>query len=174
MKAYETILRSEGILPVTDSKIYNLVFKVFQKCEKALHNDSQLSVQSKHSENDILLDSLNHIKEKSHLIQKAIAYHEFRLQNKVFEAIRIILDMKISNDKENVQFKETPKVFGTHNRIYINDPSSTIALGSRHQNEINLPRTIEIQSTKQGGAPVKHFSFKEDLNNNNSQQNIQS
>jgi hypothetical protein len=40
MKAYETILRSEGILPVTDSKIYNLVFKVFQKCEKALHNDS--------------------------------------------------------------------------------------------------------------------------------------
>jgi hypothetical protein len=40
MKAYETILRSEGILPVTDSKIYNLVFKVFQKCEKDLHNDS--------------------------------------------------------------------------------------------------------------------------------------
>ncbi len=38
MKAYETILRSEGILPVMDSKIYNLVFKVFQKCEKALQN----------------------------------------------------------------------------------------------------------------------------------------
>lgn len=35
-------------------------------------------------------------------MQKAIAYHEFRLQNRVFEAIRIILDMKISNDKENM------------------------------------------------------------------------
>jgi len=66
MKAYETILRSQGILPVTDSKIYNLVFKVFQKCEKALHNDSQVSIQSKQSENnDILLDSLNQFKEKS-------------------------------------------------------------------------------------------------------------
>ena len=43
MKAYETILRSEGILPVTDSKIYNLVFKVFQKCEKTLLNESKLS-----------------------------------------------------------------------------------------------------------------------------------
>lgn len=133
MKAYETILRSEGILPVTDSKIYNLVFKVFQKCEKTLHNDSQVSNQSKQSENnDILLDSLNEIKEKSQQIQKAIAYHEFRLQNKVFEAMRIILDMKISNDKENMHLKETPKVFGTQNRIYINDPASTIALGSRH------------------------------------------
>lgn len=63
MKAYETILRSEGILPVTDSKIYNLVFKVFQKCEKALHNESQMS---KHSDSsDFLQESLNRIREKS-------------------------------------------------------------------------------------------------------------
>ena len=40
--------------------------------------------------------------------------------------------MKISNDKENMHLKETPKVFGNQNRIYINDPASTIALGSRH------------------------------------------
>lgn len=39
MKAYETILRSEGILPVSDSKIYNLVFKVFQKSETAVKDE---------------------------------------------------------------------------------------------------------------------------------------
>ena len=31
MQAYEAILRNEGILPVSDSKIYTLVFKVFDK-----------------------------------------------------------------------------------------------------------------------------------------------
>ena len=33
MQAYEAILRNEGILPVSDSKIYTLVFKVFDKCK---------------------------------------------------------------------------------------------------------------------------------------------
>ena len=31
MKAYETVLRSEGIVPSSDSKIYSLVLKLFQK-----------------------------------------------------------------------------------------------------------------------------------------------
>ncbi len=35
-------------------------------------------------------------------MQKAIAYHEFRLLKKVFEAIKIILSMKLENEKENV------------------------------------------------------------------------
>ena len=37
MQAYEAILRNEGILPVSDSKIYTLVFKVFDKCKSALN-----------------------------------------------------------------------------------------------------------------------------------------
>ena len=36
MQAYEAILRNEGILPVSDSKIYTLVFKVFDKCKSVL------------------------------------------------------------------------------------------------------------------------------------------
>lgn len=31
LKAYENVLRGEGILPVSDSKIYNLVFDVFSR-----------------------------------------------------------------------------------------------------------------------------------------------
>jgi hypothetical protein len=48
IKAYEVILRNQGktifilyaigILPVSDSRIYNLVFKVFKKCEISLMN----------------------------------------------------------------------------------------------------------------------------------------
>jgi hypothetical protein len=108
MKAYETILRSEGILPVMDSKIYSLVFKVFQKCEKALQNETSNSnkqsqyPQSEDNNNDILQMSFNQVREKSDKMQKAVAYHEFRLQNKVFEGIRQTLDMRISNDKENL------------------------------------------------------------------------
>ena len=41
MQAYEAILRNEGILPVSDSKIYTLVFKVFDKCKSPLRG-SQL------------------------------------------------------------------------------------------------------------------------------------
>jgi hypothetical protein len=40
MQAYETILRNQGILPVSDSKIYKLVFNVYDKCQKALKLDS--------------------------------------------------------------------------------------------------------------------------------------
>ena len=36
MQAYEAILRNEGILPVSDSKIYKLVFKVYDKCKSAI------------------------------------------------------------------------------------------------------------------------------------------
>ena len=40
MQAYEAILRNEGILPVSDSKVYTLVFKVFDKCKSALNYDT--------------------------------------------------------------------------------------------------------------------------------------
>jgi hypothetical protein len=110
MKAYETILRSEGILPVMDSKIYSLVFKVFQKCEKALQNETSNSIkqsqypqsEDNNNKDDLLQMSFNQVREKSDKMQKGVAYHEFRLQNKVFEGIRQTLDMRISNDKENL------------------------------------------------------------------------
>lgn len=38
VKAYETILRSQGILPVSDSRVYDLVFKVYNKCEGVLQH----------------------------------------------------------------------------------------------------------------------------------------
>jgi hypothetical protein len=65
MKAYETILRSEGILPVSDYKIYNLVFKVFDKCEKtALSQESSfIRQQDTQEEANVLQMSLHEHKE---------------------------------------------------------------------------------------------------------------
>ena len=72
MQAYEAILRNEGILPVSDSKIYTLVFKVFDKCKSALNYD-QLGGRNP------LQNSLREHKEKTEWLHRALAYNEFRL-----------------------------------------------------------------------------------------------
>ena len=86
-------------------------------------------------------------------MQKAAAYHEFRLQNKVFDAIHLILDNRISNEKENItqsshhdDSKASFGGFGNSNKIYINEPHKVV-LGTKHI-DTNLPRSAGNQPTK--------------------------
>ena len=78
MQAYEAILRNEGILPVSDSKIYTLVFKVFDKCKSALNHDTSLRGSQLGGRNQ-LQNSLREHKEKTEWLHRALAYNEFRL-----------------------------------------------------------------------------------------------
>lgn len=105
LKAYETVLRSEGILPVSDSKIYNLVFNVFSRGEQELNQSSF----NNHSDS-LSLDahwfnkSLREHQEEAELTLRAQAYHEFMLQQKTLEAFKEAIERsRGQSEKENSQ-----------------------------------------------------------------------
>ena len=143
IKAYEQILRNEGILynlilpliigilPVSDSRIYNLVFKVLKKCEKSFQNSPLLASREFNFQ-----QSLYSLIRVNDALQKATEYDVFRSKKKIMALLKINMIEKYNSNRNTNQSFEMQNYSSAQN----NKENLNKSTDSSHNNSFNPQR----------------------------------